>query len=193
MHRESLENPGAMAAVIGMAIETVGEIVALAGERGVIGVANHNTAEQIVITGEKDPLSHAISIIKERGGRAVPLRVSGAWHCRLMEKAVDDFRQFMKDITFSSPETTMLFNATADMETHPEKIKEIMALQLISPVRWYDIILKMLEDGVNVFVEVGPKKVLTGLLKKIIPGQSEAQVYNVEDLESLKRLLETRG
>ncbi len=190
MQRESLENPGSMAAVIGMNVDEVGEIVIQAGENGVLAIANHNTADQIVITGESQLLLQAISLIKDKGGKAIPLKVSGAWHCRSMENAVDDFRQFMEDISFSTPETTMLFNATAGSESHPEKIKELMAKQLINPVKWYDIILKMLEDGVNIFVEVGPKKVLTGLLKKIIPPDREIKLFNVEDVESLNRFLE---
>ena len=193
MHREALENPGSMAAVVGMDIDAVTKIVAQAGVAGVLAVANHNTAEQIVITGERDPLSQAIDLIKGEGGKAIPLKVSGAWHCGLMGNAVDDFRQFMEDISFSSPETTVLFNATAEAEIDPEKIKDLMARQLISPVRWYDIVLKMLTDGVDVFVEVGPKQVLTGLVKKILPRDTEAKLYNVEDLESLKRFLGAMG
>jgi len=190
MHREAVNNPGAMAAVLGMNIDTVGKFVTTAGEKGVLAIANHNTAEQIVITGEKEPLTHAVNLIKEKGGKAIPLKVSGAWHCSLMKNAVDDFRLFMEGISFSSPKTTMLFNATADSESHPEKIKDIMAQQLISPVKWYDIILKMLEQGVDIFVEVGPKKVLTGLMKKIIPPEREVKVFNVESLKSLYDFLE---
>ena len=192
MHAESLSNLGAMAAVVGMDIDTVREIVTQAQEKGVLAVANHNTAEQIVISGEKEPLSHAAKTVKERGGKAIPLKVSGAWHCSLMDNAVEKFRQYMKDISFSSPKTEVMFNATAESHTEPEEIKHIMAQQLVSPVKWYSIILKMLEDGVDTFVEVGPKNVLTGLLKKIIPRDRHAKVYNVQDVESLKSFLEAR-
>ena len=190
MHREAVAHPGSMAAVLGMGIDAVGGIVAQAGEKGVLAVANHNTTDQIVITGEKEALSQAIDMIKEKGGKAIPLKVSGAWHCKLIENAVDDFRKFMEDISFSTSETTMLFNATAKRERDPEKIKDIMALQLIRPVKWYDIIMKMLEEGVNLFVEVGPKKVLTGLVKKIVPHESDVRLYNVEGMEGLKNFLD---
>jgi [acyl-carrier-protein] S-malonyltransferase len=193
MHRESLENPGAMAAVIGADIETVAKIVTQAREGGVLAIANLNTAEQIVITGEKEPLSKAIDLLKEEGRKVIPLKVSGAWHCSLMENALDDLRQFMEDIPFSKPKTTMLFNATAETETDPEKIKDIMAQQLISPVRWHDIILKMMQNGVDIFLEVGPKKVLTGLLKKSIPREKEVKAYNVEDVNTLTGFLQATG
>ena len=190
MHRESLANPGVMAAILGMEIDAVIAIVEQAGEKGVIAIANHNTPQQIVITGENEPLVYAAELAKKQGGKAIPLKVSGAWHCSLMEKAVGDFRQFMEDISFSKPERTIFFNSTAGMEPDKEKIKDIMARQLVNPVRWCDIILRMLKDGVDTFVEVGPKRVLTGLIKKIVPENSLSKIYNVEDPKSLNAFLE---
>lgn len=193
MHREAVENPGAMAALIGLDITTVEKIVHQAGEKGVLAIANHNTAEQIVITGENEPIAQAMVLAKEQGGRAVPLKVSGAWHCNLMKNAVDDFRHFMEDVPFTSPETGILFNATAGTESDPEKIKDIMAQQLVSPVKWYDINRKMLKEGINTFVEVGPKKVLSGLLRKNMPPKREARVFQVQDKESLALFLKEMG
>ena len=189
MHRESVQNPGTMAAIIGMDIHSVEDIVAEAGEKGALAVANHNTAEQIVITGEKEALSHAVELVTEKGFKAIPLKVSGAWHSILMKNAVDEFRQFMEDVSIRSPETPVLFNATAESENDPEEIKDLMARQLISPVKWYDIILGMLEDRVDIFVEVGPKNVLTKLLKKILPRDADAKVYHVADVKSLEGFL----
>ena len=91
----------------------------------------------------------------------------------------------MEGITFSPPETGMLFNATAGTESDPEKIKDIMAQQLTSPVKWYEINRKILEEGIHTFVEVGPKKVLSGLLRKIIPAERDVRVFQVQDRESL--------
>ncbi len=189
MHRESLLKPGGMVAVMGMDIDLVRDVVAEAKNSNVLAVANHNTADQIVITGEKEPLERAIEIVKERKGRAVPLKVSGAWHSELMQGAVDDFRAFLQDIPFSSPSSGLIFNATAAGETDPGQIKDIMARQLISRVRWYDLVLNMLSQGVNRFIEVGPKKVLAGLLRKIVPPERDVSVYNVEDLKSLENFL----
>jgi [acyl-carrier-protein] S-malonyltransferase len=193
MHREAIANPGAMAALIGLDITAVEKIVHQAEGNGVLSIANHNTAEQIVITGEKDPVSQAMGLAKEQGGRAVPLKVSGAWHCNLMKNAVDDFRHFMGDVPFSPPETGILFNATAGTESEPDKIKDIMAQQLVSPVKWYDINRKMLEEGINTFVEVGPKKVLSGLLQKNMPPDRDARVFQVQDRESLDLFLKEMG
>ncbi len=189
MHREALANPGNMAAVIGIHINAVEDIVSQARGRDVLAVANHNTAEQIVITGQEEPISRAIRIVKERKGRVIPLKVSGAWHCKLMEGAVEEFRRFMDDIPFARPESSLLFNATATIEREPEKIKDLMANQLVSPVRWYDIMVNMLYSGVNSFVEVGPNKILTGLLKKIVPANKDVRIHNVQDAESLEGFL----
>lgn len=189
MHREAVRNPGSMAAVIGMDIDSVRDIVSLARDKDTLAVANHNTAEQIVITGENAAVSRAVQLVKERKGKAVPLKVSGAWHSGLMQGAVGEFRQFMEQVTFKRPESSVLFNATAEEENDPEKIKDIMAEQLVTPVRWYDIMQKMIEDGVDCFVEVGPGKVLTGLLKKILPSENQVSIYNIQDVESLRGFL----
>ena len=190
MHREALANPGHMAAVIGLDMEAVLEIVMAAKADEILDVANHNTARQIVITGQKDPVARAVQLAKEKKAKAIPLKVSGAWHSGLMQGGVDEFRAFMEDIPFSPPRSEMFFNATAKGETDPLRIKDIMANQLVSPVKWHDIMRKMLDDGVDTFVEVGPKKVLAGLLKKIIPIDHVISVFTVQDPKSLERALE---
>jgi [acyl-carrier-protein] S-malonyltransferase len=190
MHREALANPGSMAAVIGLDMEEVLKIVEKAKEDEILNVANHNTAQQIVITGQKDPVNRAVALAKEKKGRAIPLKVSGAWHSGLMRGGVDEFRAFMEDIRFLPPRSEMIFNATAQPETDPERIKDIMANQLVSPVKWYDTMRKMLDDGYDTFVEVGPKNVLAGLLKKIASPDDAIDVFTVQDPESLESMLE---
>ncbi len=187
MHKQSMKRPGGMVAIIGLSIEEVQEVVEKAKSYGIISVANHNTEEQIVITGENKPLKEAVKIVKEKKAKAIPLKVSGAWHCELMNEAATQFREFIKEIRFERPTSKIIFNATAKEEEDPEKIKELMVRQLISPVRWYDSMRKMINDGVDIFVEIGPKKVLSGLLKKI---DKKVSVYNVEDSETLRRFLD---
>jgi len=190
MHREALAHPGGMAAVMGLEMGGVQEIVDAAREHGILDVANHNTAQQIVITGEKEPVKKAVQLAKEKKAKAVPLKVSGAWHSQLMKGGVDELRDFMEQIPFSEPQSQMFFNATAEVETDPERIKDVMANQLTRPVRWYDIMVKMLDAGVNVFVVVGPKTVLSGLLKKTAPRDSQITILNVQDPAGLKKALE---
>lgn len=189
MHRESLSHPGVMTAVLKLSIDKVTEIVEKAKEKGLLAVANHNSEAQIVITGESAPMDYAISLVKDEQGRAIPLKVSGAWHCDLMKGAVNEFREYMEKFTFSKPASSILFNATADMENDPEKIKDIMANQLTSPVRWYDIILRMIEDKVDAMVDVGPQKQMMGLVGRIIPKESNIATCSVEDVGTLDEFI----
>jgi [acyl-carrier-protein] S-malonyltransferase len=193
MHREALANPGAMAAVVGLDLRAVEEVVALAREAEVLAVANHNTADQVVITGQEDAVSRAAQMLKDRGGKAIRLKVSGAWHSPLMEGAVEEFREFMDHISFSSPKSPVLLNATASSNSDPEQIKDIMARQLTRPVRWYEIVREILSQGITAFAEIGPKRVLTGLLKKIAPSETPLKVFNLEDQTSLKAFMDQFG
>ena len=189
MHRESLLHPGVMTAVMKLDYSKVEEIVSKANEKGLLAIANHNSEQQIVITGTEEPMGYAIEMVKEVKGRAIPLKVSGAWHCDLMKDAVEEFRAYMEEITFSKPASTMLFNATAGAEDDPAKIKDIMANQLTSPVKWYDIILNMIEEGINTYIDVGPQKQMMGLIGRILPKDSGAVKCSVEDVESLNGFL----
>jgi len=193
MQREAEANPGAMVAVLGLGIQDVEQIVAEASEVGAIAVANHNTAEQIVITGTKQAMAKASALVKDRKGKAIPLKVSGAWHSPLMQGAVEEFRDYMESIEFSPPKSRVLFNATAQEEDNPDVIKELMARQLVSPVRWYDIMINMISNGVRHFVEVGPKTVLIGLAKKIVPKDTDIQCWPAGNLKTIEAFLKAVG
>ena len=189
MHREATLNPGAMSAVVGLSIDQVNRIVAETASAGVVAVANHNSAEQIVITGSPEAVRQAGEQAVAAGGKAIALKVSGAWHSPLIRGAEDEFRSFLESITFARPKCRVLHNVTAAGSDDPQQIRALMAGQLCSPVRWHEIILKLIGEGVDVFVEIGPGKVLSGLLKKTLPPDSQAKVYNVSDLASAEKFL----
>lgn len=189
MHRESTKHRGAMCALLGLDIDTVSEFVDEAKERGVVAIANHNTATQIVITGAPDALEYASQLAEARGAKAVPLKVSGAWHSELIRGAEKDFKAFIEGISFNTLNTPVLFNVTADYESDLSQIKELMTKQLCSPVRWYESVCRMQDDGMEVFVEVGPKRVLRGLLRKIITDTYPHEVYNVDGMKGLEVFL----
>ena len=189
MHREAEQNKGAMHAIIGLSIDMVEEIVSEAKTAGVVAVANHNAEKQIVITGAPDPVKKASSIASSHGARAIPLKVSGAWHSQLIQGAQDEFKNFIDSIPFNTPQRPTIFNVTADFEKKPADIKSIMARQLCSPVKWYDSICKLMAEHIEIFVEVGPGKVLTGLLKKILPKDYPCQIFNVNDMKALEQFI----
>jgi [acyl-carrier-protein] S-malonyltransferase len=189
MHREATKNQGAMHAILGLDIGTVGDIVEKAKAKGIVAVANHNAAQQIVITGAPEAVEYASELASAQGAKAIPLKVSGAWHSELIRGAEEDFKTFLASIPFQAPETPVVFNVTAEFESDLNQIRQLMATQLCSPVRWYDSMCKMQEQGVEVFAEVGPKRVLTGLLRKIIPENYEHQAFNVDSMKGLETFL----
>lgn len=189
MHYESTKHVGAMHAIIGLPIAQVDEIVKNVQKEGVVSVANHNTELQIVITGSPEPVKKASFLAVSQGAKSIPLKVSGAWHSELIKGAEDKFKEFLDPFAFNKPENPVLFNVTSDYETDSGEIKSIMAKQLISPVRWYDSMRKLIEENVEVFVEVGPGRVLTGLIRKILPKDYPAEIYSVNNMKSLEQFL----
>ncbi len=190
MHREAIRHEGAMSAVVGLNIDQVAAIVNEAAQSGTVAVANHNSAEQIVITGAPGPVQKAGELAAAQGARAIPLKVSGAWHSPLIKGAEAEFQSFLDSVEFNQPQCDVVHNVTADTKSDPLQIKALMAKQLCSPVRWYDSINQMVADQVEVFVEIGPGRVLTGLLKKIMPKDTPTRAYNVFDLKTLEKFLQ---
>jgi [acyl-carrier-protein] S-malonyltransferase len=186
MHREAGRHQGAMHAIVGLSIDEVSELVSEVQRDGIVSVANHNAELQIVITGAPSSVERVSSLAAAKGAKSVPLKVSGAWHSELIKGAVDEFKEYLDTIAFDTPQKKVFFNVTADVEESPEEIRKIMARQLCSPVRWYDAMNKMISEKVDVFVEVGPGRVLAGLLRKILPKDHPAKVYNVANLKQLE-------
>jgi [acyl-carrier-protein] S-malonyltransferase len=191
MHREAEANPGAMSAVIGLDIPVVEEALAEAAGEGRVGIANHNSSEQIVISGDAGAVAAAGEACTTRGAKkVVPLPVSGAWHSELMRGAVDDFAEAVDAAVVGTPSASVVLNVTAGSESDPAVIREIMVRQLVSPVRWFDSMHHLIAQGVDTFVEVGPKNVLKGLLRRIHPDRKAATMANVENVKTLTAFVE---
>jgi [acyl-carrier-protein] S-malonyltransferase len=189
MHRESLRQKGAMSAIVGLDIDTVNELVRAGQQSGTVSVANHNSKEQIVITGSPEAVAAVSRAAKSNGARAIPLKVSGAWHSELITGAEEEFAAFLETIEFSSPSHRIIHNVTADTCGEAPKIRQLMARQLCSPVRWYDTVCRLMAENVDTFIEVGPGRVLAGLLKKIVPPEYDYRVFNVSNMKSLDALV----
>jgi [acyl-carrier-protein] S-malonyltransferase len=189
MHREASIHQGAMHAIVGLPIEAVSELVDEVQKKGIVSVANHNTQQQIVITGTPPAVEQVSSMAVAKGARSVPLKVSGAWHSELIKGAQDEFKEYLDTIGFDTPQKQVFFNVTAAPEENPAEIRDVMARQLCSPVRWYDTMNKLMEEEVEIFVEVGPGRVLAGLLKKTLPRDYPGRFYNVANMKQLERFL----
>jgi [acyl-carrier-protein] S-malonyltransferase len=190
MHRESTRHPGAMHAILGLTIDKVNELVLEGQNKGIVSVANHNTENQIVITGSPEAVEKVSSLAANQGAKSIPLKVSGAWHSELIKGAQKEFTAFLDQIEFVKPESSVIFNVTAENATDPEEIKDLMARQLCSPVKWYDSMRKMIEEKVEVYTEIGPGKVLTGLIRKTLPKDYPGKIYSVNDMKSLEKFLD---
>jgi len=189
MHRESLKHRGAMHAIVGLPIDEVERFVAQIKTQGVVSVANHNSELQVVITGSPEPVEKVCMLAVEKGAKSVPLKVSGAWHSELIKGAEDEFKAILTEINFNTPEKPVVLNVTGDIATAAEEIKTCMGRQLCSPVKWYSAMKKLMEKNVEIFVEVGPGRVLAGLLKKILPDDYPARVYNIGNMKQLEMFL----
>lgn len=189
MHREALKQEGAMQAIVGLDIETVNQLVTEGQKSGVVSVANHNTAQQIVITGAPAAVGAVAASAAARGAKAIPLKVSGAWHSELIRGAQEPFTEDLQSTPFESPKCSLIFNVTADSCEDPAEIQAIMGRQLCSPVRWYESMMRMSESGVTRFIEIGPGRVLTGMLRKILPKGGDVKTFNLGSLKQLDILL----
>jgi [acyl-carrier-protein] S-malonyltransferase len=189
MQREAEKYPGAMAAVIGLTPEKLKGLVHPLTKEGPIALANFNTREQTVVSGAPEMVARAGNLAKAEGARVVPLKVSGAWHSPLMEGASADFTACLAKLDFKAPQLPVYLNATAAPETHPELLRQRMSGQLTAPVRWAELILNLKAAGTDIWVEVGPKNVLTGLVRKILPEEPKERFFNVENREGLEKLL----
>ncbi len=189
MEQAAEKNPGAMAAIMGLSSKTLEEIISTLKREGALGAANFNTPEQTVISGTKSLIEKASQQVAQAGGKAIPLAVSGAWHSPLMTEAMEAFKKVMDSVPFNAPDCALVLNVTGKPENDPVKIKEIMAQQIGQPVRWTEVVNNLKIEGVSRFVEVGPKKVLLGLVRKCLPKDYTYQAHNVEDLKSLDAYL----
>jgi [acyl-carrier-protein] S-malonyltransferase len=162
---------GGMGAVIGLSEEQVDEVVASAREHGEIGVANQNAPDQIVLSGVIPALVFALEMSKTVGARrAVQLTVSVASHSPLMRRARDEFGRILTRVPFRDPQVPMLGNVHATVIETADGLRRELTEHLVHGVQWTDTVRRMAADGVTDFVEIGPGRVLTGLIKRIVPG-----------------------
>lgn len=179
---------GTMAAVLKLSNEKVEELIEIAGEFGIVEGANYNCPGQVVISGEKKAIKESIKIAKELKGLAVPLKVSGPFHSSMYEKASYEFYDELKKVNFKDFKKVVYSNVKGEPYNKNDDIKELLRLQIMSSVLFEKSIRDLREKGVDTFIEVGPGKTLSGFVKKI---DTDAKVYNVEDIQSLKETVES--
>lgn len=179
---------GAMSAVLAMEKETIEEICDKT--EGVVSIANYNCPGQIVISGETDAVARAGEALKEAGAkRVVPLKVSGPFHSPLLKTAGEKLTDVLKEVEVKNPVAPYIANYNADYVTTAEPVKDLLSMQVYNSVRWEQTIRKMIADGVDTFIEIGPGKTLCGFMRKIDKSVKAINIDKVEDLAKLEEVL----
>lgn len=187
--QEAVPEGGAMTAVMGLDNVRIEEICEKT--EGIVSIANYNCPGQTVISGEESAVTTAAQALKEAGAkRCVPLKVSGPFHSKMLEGAGEKLADALANVEIGEITTPYISNVTADYVTDKEEVKGLLKRQVSSSVRWQQSVERMAEDGVDVFIEIGPKKTLSGFLKKIAPKMQCCHVETVEDMEELLRILQ---
>lgn len=184
--QEAVPTGGAMSAVLGLEADVIEEVCE--NTEGIVSIANYNCPGQIVITGEEGAVQAAGEVLKEKGAkRVVPLNVSGPFHSQMLKEAGERLRKDLDRISIPEFHIPYVANLTADYVTKPDEIKDLLKLQISSPVKWQQSVERMLADGVDIFVEIGPGRTLSAFVKKI---NREVTVLNIDKYEDFSKCVE---
>jgi [acyl-carrier-protein] S-malonyltransferase len=193
MSEVSKNNPGGMLAVLGIEKDELVKICdELRQNRFIVEPVNFNTPQQIVVAGSEEGIKKLQEVLSKKKIKTVKLNVSGAFHSSLMNDAQKIFSQTLDKLNINNALIPIIMNYDAKPHTKKEEILENLKLQINHPVLWTDSVKYMFENGVNVLIECGPGKVLSNMLKKIVPDQN-IKIYNVENIESLNSTLNELG
>lgn len=188
MQEEVPVGVGGMAAIIKLTADEVREVCRIASEKGIVEPANFNCPGQITVAGEVAAVEYACEVAKEKGAkRAMMLPVSAPFHCSMLKGAGEKLAKELENVEIHKMNIPLITNVTADYVENEDAIKPYLIRQVSSSVLFEDSIRKMLDDGVDTFIEIGPGKALSGFVKKVT---SDVKVYNVENIETLEKLKE---
>jgi len=190
MQNAQPEGKGAMAAVLGLDEDTIRTICKTIST-GYVDIANLNCPGQIVIAGHTEAVSKASELATQKGAKKViPLKVSIPSHCLLMKDASKKFEEFLKNFKFNDSSIPVISNVDASAKEKASEIIDALIKQLYSPVRWQDCVKHMSSRGVDIFVEIGPGKVLSGLIRRIEPSVKILNVEHINDAEKIREVLQ---
>lgn len=174
--------PSGMASIIGMDLTELEAVIQVASSAGEICLANFNSPAQVAIAGAEKALEIACETARTKGVKVFPLKVAGAFHSRLMSPAAKRLESHLREIELSEPKFPVIANVTGEVVTQPEEIRTCLIQQVDHPVKWVDCVQKALGMGLSMFYEVGPGKVLAGLMRKIDRSASVESIGTSEDI-----------
>ena len=177
------EDQGSMMAILGMSLEEVEKEINLLSKDESCEIANDNSNSQVVVSGKKTSIEILSENLKKKRKKGILLPVSAPFHCSLMKKAAENMKEKIEKTNFLKPKPSIISNVTAKEEIDENRIKPLLIDQITSRVRWRESVDYMIKEGVNNFIEIGPGKVLSGLVKKI---NTEVRVSNINSIEDIK-------
>ena len=181
------EGRGSMLAVMGLKTEDIKKYLSLRNkDKGICEIANDNSDNQVILSGDKSAIMEISKILKENKKKSIFLPVSAPFHCSLMKPAAEKMDPIIKNTIFKNPSIDLVSNVTAEPTKDSEKIKSLLIKQIYSKVRWRESIMFMIDKGVTEFIEIGPGKVLSGLVKRISDKVSSKSINTIEDIKALK-------
>ena len=176
---------GKMIAILGAKNDEINNLIKLNKNTGVCEVANDNAEGQVIVSGSRDSIDNFQNILKEKKIKSLPLKVSAPFHCSLMKPAAKVMEEKIKNTEFKKPILEIINNVTATPEKNPENIKKLLVEQICSTVKWRQSITKMNELSVKNFIEIGPGKVLNGMVKRTIKNVSCFSINSIVDIENV--------
>ena len=182
MQKAVAPGQGAMIAILGMTIDDVQKEINLLPKKEICEIANDNSNTQVVVSGKKIVIEILNENLKRKKKKGILLPVSAPFHCSLMKKAAENMKDKIKNTNFSKPKPSIIRNVTAKEETDVNKIKPLLVDQITSKVRWRESVDYMIKQGVTNFLEIGPGKVLSGLVKKMNKDVKISNINSVEDI-----------
>ena len=177
---------GGMIAVLGLEKNELQDLINQKKKQNEIcEIANDNADGQIILSGDKTTIDDFKNFLKEKKIKSIPLKVSAPFHCSLMKPAEEIMKNKIKNINFDKPQFNLIYNVTATVENDLSKIKKLLIEQICSTVRWRESIIKMSKEGVNNFIEIGPGKVLSGMVKRTIKNANCFSINSIADIKNL--------
>lgn len=176
---------GGMLAVLGSENEEIEDCIKKIKSKGVCEIANDNAPGQIIVSGNIELIQELQNILKENKKKSIMLPVSAPFHCSLMNAAATNMKSKIENVNFTKPNYEIITNVSASPTNDPVKIKKLLVEQIYSKVRWRESILYMANQNITEYLEIGPGKVLTGLVKRILPSTNSSSINSIEDIKNI--------
>ena len=180
---------GSMIAVLGLETSELEKLLNSIKDESVCEIANDNAIGQVILSGNKESVDNFQNLLKEKKIKSIPLKVSAPFHCSLMKSAANIMSKKIEKTVFNKPSIDIIYNVNAKIEDTPEIIKNLLVEQIYSTVKWRESIIKMSDDGIKNFIEIGPGKALTGMVKRTVKNANCFSINSIADMKNLSNEL----